>query len=117
MSLFLGRYDFRGLDVQVSFSVGHGGTRRRTIVASDHYLPMTTDRRKLQTGIIEHFAEVAGNPRLDLSFLLIARRDVRSARNGLWRLAKELTSSIPEPFQRVLTYGRNGRFAVGLLNS
>jgi hypothetical protein len=40
--------------------------------------------------------------------LLIARRDVRSARNGLWRVRKALATLIPEPFRRILTYGRTG---------
>jgi hypothetical protein len=106
-------YGSDGLDVQVNFSVGHGGGRWRSIVASRECLPVIPDRREMRTGIIERFAEVAGTPRMNLAILFIARRDVRSARNGLWRVGKELAHSIPEPFQRVLTYGRSGRI-VGL---
>jgi hypothetical protein len=108
-------YDAAHLDVQVNFSVGHDGGRRRSILLSHEYMPEIPERREMRTGIIERFTEVASSPRVGLSLLLIARRDVRSARNGLWRVRSELADSIPEPFRRIVTYGRRGRIA-GLTN-
>ena len=107
--LALYRYDSQGLDVQVCFSVGHSSRRRRSILASAAYLPAIVAQRELTTGIIEPFAVVDGDPRIELSLLLLARWDVRSARCGLWRLRKVLAPSVPEPFAHILTYGRSGK--------
>ena len=106
-------YDAAGLDVQVNFSVGQGGGTWRSIVATHECVPVISDRREMQTGIIERFAEILGNPPVELSVLLIAREDVRSARNGLWRVRNQSANSILEPFQRILTYGRSGRTTEG----
>jgi hypothetical protein len=108
VGLALWPYDATGLDVQVNFSVGRGMRRWRSALPASDTVPAIPDRRELRTGAIEGFA-VVGEPRVELSLLLIARRDVRSARNGLWRVCQELADSIPEPFRRLLTYGRTGR--------
>jgi hypothetical protein len=107
-------YEADGRDVQVNFSVGRGGGRWRSVLASSKVVPVLPDQRELQAGVVERFAEVTGEPRIELSLLLIARRDVRSARNGLWRVRKVLADLIPEPFRRMLSYGRTGRLAEGI---
>jgi hypothetical protein len=104
-------YDAQGLDVQVNYAVGRGGRRRRSVLESFDGVSVVRDRRELRTGVIERFAEVTGEPRVELSMLFIARRDVRSARNGLWCLRNERADVTPEPFRRILTYGRTGRVA------
>jgi hypothetical protein len=109
-------YDAEGLDVQVNFSVGQGGGRWRSVLAPSGCVSVIPDRRELRTGVIERFAELTGEPRVELSMLLIGRRDVRSARNGLWRLREALADSIPEPFRRILTYGRTGTVAKNIEN-
>jgi hypothetical protein len=101
-------------DTQVNFSVGQGGGRCWSMLASPEGVPVIPDRRELRSGVIERFAEVAGEPRVGLSLLLIARRDVRSARNGLWRVRRGLADLIPEPFRRTLTYGRAGMLGEGI---
>jgi hypothetical protein len=100
-----------GPDVQINFSVGRGGGRWRSVLSSPDAMAAIPDHRELRAGVIERFAEVTGEPSVKLSLLLIARQDVRSARNGLWRVREPLTGSIPEPFRRLLTYGRSGRLA------
>ena len=101
-------------DVQVNFSVGCGGGRWRSVLCSANTLPVIPSRRELCAGKIEKFAEVVGEPSLELRLLLIARQDVKSARNGLWRVRKELAALIPEPFRRMLTYGRKGKVGEGV---
>jgi hypothetical protein len=104
-------YDADGRDVQVNFSVGDGGCRGRSLLVSSDWVPEIPDRRELRAGVLERLVEVTAEPRVELALLLIARRDVRSARNGLWRVRNQLADLIPEPFRRLLTYGRTGRLA------
>jgi hypothetical protein len=104
-------YCSEGPDVQINFSVGRGGGRWRSVLFSPPAIPAIPDHRELRAGVIERFAEVTGEPSVKLSLLLIARQDVRSARNGLWRIRETLAGSIPDPFRRLLTHGRSGRFA------
>jgi hypothetical protein len=106
-------YEADGRAVQANFSVGRGGGRWRSVLASPEAVPVVPDRRELRAGIIERFAEVIGEPHVELSLLLIARRDVRAARNGLWRVRTVLANLIPEPFRHMLTYGRTGSVGKG----
>jgi hypothetical protein len=111
LRLALFPYDAGMEDVQVNFSVGRGGCRGRATVASSQYVPAIPDGRELRTGVIEEFATIEGEPVIAVSVLLIARCDVKSARNGLWRLRENLVGSVPGPYARILTYGRTGTIA------
>jgi hypothetical protein len=111
LRLALFPYDVGLEDVQVNFSVARGGCRWRCTVQSSQYIPAIPERREVRTGVIEVFATIEGDPAIEVCVLLIARRDVKSARNGLWRLRRNLASSVPEPYGRILTYGRTGTIA------
>jgi hypothetical protein len=106
--LLLGSYDSMGRDVQVAFSLASGDRRYRSMVASPTYVPEIVAPRKFQTGVIESFAVVDGDPTIHLLGLFLARSDVRSLRNGLWRVRDHLVDSLPEAFHGMLTYGRTG---------
>jgi hypothetical protein len=112
LSLF--RYDRQGTDVQVNFSVGGGGRLCRTRVPSPSYRPDIFPEREFPCGVIHTFTQVEGEPGIKLLVLFIARRDVRSARCGLWRVRRHLAESITnDSLLRMMTYGRTGRFAGG----
>jgi hypothetical protein len=107
--LLLSAYDAAGLDVRADFGVGNSNSVGRCTVPSPAYRPAIPARRELRCGTIEPFARLAGEPALDLSLLLIARQDVKSARNGLWHLRPELAAAVTDPqLRRMLTYGRAG---------
>jgi hypothetical protein len=98
-----------GRDVSASFSVGRGNAIGRSTVPSAVYRPVVPEQQTFQSGVIQKFTQVIGDPSLDLLILFLARRDVRSARNGLWHLRPELAESISsEPIRRMMTYGRTG---------
>jgi hypothetical protein len=102
-------YDDMGTDVQVTFAVGQGYQRGRCTVASATYRPSVPSRREFGCGVVERFACLDGDPPVALLVLFLARRDVRSARNGLWHLRGDLADGITdERLRRMLTYGRTG---------
>jgi hypothetical protein len=101
-------YDDAGLDVQVNFSVGHGGRRWRTLVPSRLYRPELPASRELQTARIFRFATVEGDPPISLFVVFLARDDVESSRSALWRVRERPESGLNEPFRHWLTHGRTG---------
>lgn len=102
-------YDDMGGDVQLNYSVGGGWQACRLSVCSASYLPDLPSHREFRCGEVQKFAQVEGNPAADLLTLFIARRDVRTARCGLWSLRRELLESISdESIRAMLTYGRSG---------
>ncbi len=106
--LMLLHYDEAGMNVRVSFSVGGGERNWQTVVPSASYRPRLPDIQTLQSACIHRFAAIDGEPPVDLSILFLARADVESLRNGLWRVRKRLAPAVPEPYRRWLTYGRGG---------
>ena len=110
VDLVLFPYDKAGCDVQVNYSVSGGNRRCRTRVPSATYVPVLPPHHEFRCGSVQSFARVEGNPTVDLLILFLARRDVRSARCGLWHLRKgSLDSILDESLRRILTYGRRGR--------
>jgi hypothetical protein len=114
--LNLTSYDASGEDVQVLWLVG-GGQRRRRLRVPSSYRPEIPPERRFRTGVVERFAtvgsEISGGL-LELLVLFVARRDVRSSRNGLWRLRPKLADEVRnESLRRVLTYGRTGVLTAG----
>ncbi len=111
VSLLLGDHDPTGVDVQVTFTCGHGQVVSRFGVASRAYKPLMPETLELQTGRLTPVVVVAGAPDVRLMLLLLARRDVKVGRNHLWHLRRELTDGVDEPFRNVLSYGRTGEAA------
>lgn len=106
--LGLYHYDSTGRDVQIAFSIGRGDRRSRSNVLSPNYMPDVIAPRQFQTGVIQPFAALDGDPMIQLFALFLARSNVRSLRNGLWRVRNDLTNSLPDAFRDMLTYGRTG---------
>ena len=85
-----------------------------THLVVQHYLPPTdrpaiSEQQTFQCGVIQKFTQVVGEPYLDLLILFLARRDVQSARNGLWHMRPELAESISsDSIRHMMTYGRTG---------
>jgi len=103
-------YDKASIDVQVNFGVSRSIILGRSVLPSPTYVPKVPPRREVRAGRVEPFALLEGTPSIELSFLFIAREDVKSARNGLWHLRPELAARVENPqLRRVLTYGRTGR--------
>jgi len=92
-------YDQDGLDVEVTFSLGQGGRRWRTWVCSPTYFPVIRSSLVIETGRVVTFCTVEGEPQIELKALFVARRDVKSRRNGVWHIRPELADSLPLPFQ------------------
>jgi hypothetical protein len=112
--ILLGHYDEQGRDVQVNFSVAGGYQLGRSRVHSPSYRPDVLSNREFPCGVIQKFAQVEGEPCIELLVLFLARRDVRSARCGLWRLRQELAESIADdPLRQMMTCGRTGQLLVG----
>jgi hypothetical protein len=108
--LGLGPYDESEKDVQVYFSVGRGYLIGRSEVPSPAYRPVISEQQTFQSGVITKFTQIVGDPYLDLLILFLARRDVHSARNGLWHLRRELADSISsDSIRQMMTYGRAGQ--------
>ena len=102
-------YDESGKDVQVNFSVGGGYAVGRSEVPSATYRPVISVEQTFQSGVIQKFTQVVGEPYLDLLILFLASRDVHSARNRLWHLRPELAESISsDSIRHMMTYGRTG---------
>jgi len=106
--LGLYHYDSTGRDVQIAFSLAQGGRRCRSNVSSPDYVPEIFTARQLQTGVIHSFAAIDGNPTIHVFALFLARSNVRSQRNGLWRVRDDLANSLPDRFRDMMTYGRTG---------
>jgi hypothetical protein len=82
----------------------------RAVVAPDFLLPHIPTTQTLETGQISHLTTLVGEPDLQILILFLARTDVRSSRNGLWRIRKRLEPLIEEPFRSWLTFGRTRRY-------
>jgi hypothetical protein len=109
ISLALFPYDEAGKDVQVNYWVAGGYALGRSALPSTDYRPTISEQQTFQCGVIQKFTQVVGEPYLDLLILFLARRDVQSARNGLWRMRPELAESISsDSIRHMMTYGRTG---------
>jgi hypothetical protein len=109
-------YDESGKDVQVNFSVGRGYALGRLEVPSAAYQPEISGEQTFQSGVVQKFTQVVGDPSLDLLILFLARRDVHSARNGLWHLRPEIAESInSDSIRNMMTYGRTGNLPHGTI--
>ncbi|MCA9264340.1 MAG: hypothetical protein KDA60_10850, partial [Planctomycetales bacterium] len=106
--LSLHHYDSTGRDVQVVFCLARGDRRARSHIRSQHVVPDINAPRRFQTGVIQSFAAIDGDPPIQLFSLFVARSDVRSLRNGLWRVRGDLATSLPKAFRGMLTHGRTG---------
>jgi hypothetical protein len=107
-------YDELGKDVQVNFSVERGYLLARSELPSSDYRPVISGKQTFQSGVITKFTQIVGDPYLDLLILFLARRDVHSARNGLWHLRRELADSISsDSIRQMMTYGRTGHLPYG----
>jgi hypothetical protein len=103
-------YDNSGLDVQVNFGVGNSNRIWRTLISSASYRPTIPEHIVLRTARIHHFTTITGNPLIELYVLLIAKTDVASSRNTLWRLREQLAKNIHQPWRQRLTHSRRGQF-------
>ena len=103
-------YDEPGKNVQVNFSVGRGYALGRSEVPSATYRPVISVQQTFQSGVIQKVTQIVGDPYVDLLVLFLARRDVHSARNGLWHLRPEIAESISsDSIRHMMTYGRTGK--------
>ncbi len=107
--LLLSPYDNDNLDVQVNYSVGGGHAISRCQTPTNAYLPENTNKLEISTGIIEKIFTVEGSKTIELYTLFISALDVKVGRNGLWSVRKEYQDKLPEPFNKILTHGRNGK--------
>jgi hypothetical protein len=108
--LLLLSYEKTDVDVQVNASIGNGGRRSRTILASPEYKPRIPLLDNFETGKITLLCTIDGEPKVDFLGLFLSRQDTKSYPKGLWHIRKHLISGIQEPLVRPLTYGRTGLF-------
>jgi hypothetical protein len=107
-------YDELGKDVQVDLSVGRGYLLARSELPSPAYRPVISGQKTFQCGVINRFMQAVGDPYLDLLILFLAKRDVHSARTGLWHLRPAIADSISsDSIRHMMTYGRTGHLPYG----
>jgi hypothetical protein len=82
-------YDAVGKDVQVNFSVGEGRRRDRTLLPTTGYRP-PIEGGPYQTGQVQLFARIDGEPRVECHILFLAAEQVRVVRKGLWRVTEKV---------------------------
>jgi hypothetical protein len=95
------------MDVQVSFGVS-GSVRWRTLLPSEHYVPVLPESMEVLTETIFRFVCVEGTPRIEGWILFLPAHQVKVGRNGLWHLRKELEEAVNIPIRTILRYGRTG---------
>lgn len=110
LRLALFPYDASNLDVQVNFSIGGGGRRWRSLLPDCKYRPAIPQSFTVRTGDVFVFATIEGKPRMDLLGLFLVRRDVKSARNGVWHIRPDLIEGAGQPMRQILLHGRAGEF-------
>ncbi|MEE9365731.1 MAG: hypothetical protein V3W44_03495 [Dehalococcoidales bacterium] len=103
-------YDKAGLDVQVNVSIGRGGRRWRSLVASPTYQPTIPAVSPVETGTVALLSRIEGNPTIDFLGLFITKRDTKCRRNRIWHLRPCFHESLPVQLRAPLTYGRTGDF-------
>ncbi len=106
-SILFAPYDEHGLDIQVSFSILDAGTVSRLVVDSLQTLPCP-NLKTFSTGELVQIAVIDSEPVCELKALFLARRDVRSVRNGVWHAHGDVAASVGDPWHKILTYGRTG---------
>jgi hypothetical protein len=106
VSLYLGWHDKGAGDVSVGFNVGGGGARWSTKLT---YRPNVPAVRHLITGTLLHLFDVPGSEPLSCHAAFLRGDETKVGRNGLWHLRSSLAQAIPEPWRRILTYGRSGK--------
>ena len=92
----------------VTFRVGSSQVQSRVLIEDEAYQPETPPLIRCRSATRIHFAQVMGIPPIALSFVLIARNDVRSARNGLWSIRDHLRVGLDAPWGTLLVRGRSG---------
>jgi len=97
-------------ETYVTFRVGSSQIQRRVVIEDETYQPETPPLIRCRTATRTHFAQVMSIPTIALSFVLIARNDVRSARNGLWSVRDRLRVGLDEPWGSLFVHGRTGQF-------
>ena len=96
--------------VQVNMTAGGGGRRFATRVPAAGYRPVLLPELQVSTGDIVQLATVAGDPRVVVSVLLLAARDVVVGRKGLWHMRASLPNHLDESVLKILSGARTGRF-------
>lgn len=103
-------YEPADLFVQLGVSVPGAMHAHAITLESASYRPEIPARAALRTGAILRLATVVATPSVDVLALFLAARDVKVGRNRLWHVRPALAEGISDPFKRMLTYGRSGRF-------
>ena len=98
------------LIVQVSVTSGGGGRRFATRVPSVTYRPVLPAELRIGTGDRIHLATVEGEPRVEISLMLVAAQDVSVGRKGLWHIREQAATGLDESLLKILTGGRTGQF-------
>ncbi len=106
--LSLHSYEKGGIDTLVTFIVNDGQRRGRSILPSSLYKPLLPERIDLVTGKIMKLGTIEGQPCFEIGVLLIARRDVKVRRKGIWHLRENLAKDLLPPWTQILRYSRAG---------
>ena len=108
--LLLSPYDSHSPDVKINFSVGRGHVISGCIMPEKRYQPPLLLKNVITTGHIEKTFFIEGSKNVELYSLFLAASDVKVGRNGLWHIRDEYKNKLLEPFDTILTFGRNGEF-------
>lgn len=109
VSLSLVSYEKGGMDTAISFMVNNSQRRGRSILPSSLYKPLLPERVNLVTGKIVKLGTIEGKPNFEIGILLIARRDVKVRRKGIWYLKEEFAKDLRPPWKQILHYSRTGK--------
>lgn len=108
VNLSLDSYEKGGMDTAISFIVNNSQRRGRSILPSSSYKPLLPEKVDLVTGKIMKLGTIEGQPYFEIGVLLIARRDVKVRRKGIWYLKEELARDLLPPWKQILQYSRTG---------
>ena len=100
-------------ETAVAFHMGGSGLRGWVADTDQTHLPDIQPLSHCRSATRVAFAKIVGTPSMGLSFLFLARQDVRSMRVGLWRVRQHLNAAILEPWITLLDRGRTGQFEEG----
>jgi len=95
--------------VQVNVTAGGGGRRFATRLPSVNYRPALPPELRVSTGERFPLATVEGDPRVDVSLILVAVRDVAVGRKGLWHIREQAAAGLDESLFKILTGARTGQ--------
>lgn len=96
----------------VSWGIDEGFVQSYQEFVNPEFVPTLPAQLNVTTGKCFQLVPAFGDPVVELWALVLLRDQVKCARKGLWHLRNKFRDGVPEPWLRMLTYGRTGTFTL-----